>query len=319
MKAVPLDRYKKIPGESVDNEYDTSPLSFKAPMVWCITAPRAGGKSWLCSKYLIQEQNQKVPTFDRVYMISPTSNSNASYFGNFVNPEDIHLPTRGAIDDVVSAVEGDRDEWVEYLEKKELYKQFQKDMHRKQALTDDEILRYMDAGFLDKMEKPEWKYPSERPPTSLLVMDDCLSTPALSTGSSLGGLACKNRHIGELPEVFVGPDGKKRSACGLSMVMLVQSYKSNLGSLPKAVRDNTTEVTLFSQKNEKVIEAVFDELGQVVPMEDLYTAYNYCTKDDPYGCLTISMRPKIPELKLRKGLDTALVFPEESQHVEMKK
>ena len=60
--------------------------------------------------------------------MTPSFLSNKAYFGEYINEEDVFEPTKDAINKVIEQVELDRDLFEEYLMKKELYKQFSKDI-----------------------------------------------------------------------------------------------------------------------------------------------------------------------------------------------
>ena len=51
---------------------------------------RNTGKSFLTSKILFQAKKEK--TFDRIYIITPSFNSNVAYFGKFIKREDVFDP-----------------------------------------------------------------------------------------------------------------------------------------------------------------------------------------------------------------------------------
>ena len=60
----------------VSNEYPTPPESFKQPCLHMIVGQRTSGKSYLSSKILAQTHKDK--TFNRIYIITPSFNSNKS-------------------------------------------------------------------------------------------------------------------------------------------------------------------------------------------------------------------------------------------------
>ena len=73
------------------------------------------------------------------------------------------------------------------------------------------------------------------------------------------------------------------------------------------MRENLTDICVWKNKQTKQLEKLREELGSVVD-EDLFDkAYAYATKEK-FGCLTVSFRPKHPDLTFRKGLSEAIVF-----------
>lgn len=302
MKTKPLKVYNQPVDASVSNEYPTSHEAFRQPCLQMIVGQRTAGKSYLAAKILAQTQKEK--TFDVIYIITPSWNSNKGYFGRFIKPENVYEPTSSSVQDVINRVEADRDEWEKYLADKILYEQFQKDKNSELLLHIDpyKLMSYYDAGFMER-KKPKWKYEKEEPPKSLLIMDDCLGSPAILQSSGLTRIATLNRHIAPLEK-----NHGERSACGLAVMILTQTYKMQQG-IGRCLRENLSLLTLFKNRQEKQMESVREELANVVP-EHLFTqAYEHATKEK-FGNLTVDFKPKCPLLTFRKNLSTALTFPE---------
>ena len=307
MKVKKIKVYDKDPDSGVDNEYPTNDLSFRQPALHMIVGVRNSGKSFSASKILAQEMKNK--TFDVVYMITPSFNSNRAYFGRYVKPENVYEPTKESISLVIQRVETDRDEWEQYLEELAMYHQFKKDMKKKSIEDIDEglMLLYYENGFFNK--KPQWKYEKEEPPKSLLILDDCLGSDAILQSSGLTKIATLNRHIAPLKE-----DYKGRSACGLAVMMLSQSYRMSNG-ISRVLRENLSLITLFKNKQEKQIDAIREELANVVDIDLFNKAYEYATSER-YGNLTVDFKPKHPALTFRKNLNEAIIFDELNREIK---
>ena len=299
MKVKKLDIYNKDPEKGVSNEYPTSSDAFRQPCLWYISAVRNSGKSYLCSKFLAQAKRDK--TFNKVYMITPSFASNRSYFGKYVNEdEDVYEPTKDSIFKVIERVEADRDAWEEYLDKLKRYKEFKNEIKNKPIaqFEDNELLYHYEQGH---MEKPTYEY--KEPVKSLLILDDCLGSPAILQSSGLSRIASLNRHIAPLKE-----ENNGRSACGLAVIILSQSYRMQNGP-GRLLRENLSLFTLFKNKQEKQMEVIKEELGSVIDVELFDKAYEYSTKEK-YGSLTIDFNPKMPCKTFRKNLNEAIVFDE---------
>ena len=299
MKVKKLNVYNEEPDKGVSNEYATQPDAFRQPCLWYISAVRNSGKSYLCSKFLAQAKRDK--TFDKVYMITPSFASNRAYFGKYVNEEeDVYEPTKDSICKVIKRVEADRDAWEEYVEKLKRYKEFKKEIkHRPLAnYADDELLYHYESGH---MEKPTYEY--KEPVKSVLILDDCLGSPAILQSSGLGRIASLNRHIAPLKEEYNG-----RSACGLAVIVLSQSYRMQNGPA-RLLRENLSLFTLFKNKQEKQMEVIKEELGSVIDVELFIKAYDHATKEK-YGSLTLDFNPKCPSKTFRKNLNECIVFDE---------
>ena len=283
----------------VSNEYPTKENSFKQPCLHFIVGQRTSGKSYLTSKMLAQTHKDK--TFDRIYIITPSFNSNKSYFGKYIKEEDVFEPTKDSISKVIASVEADRDDWELYLKKVKDYKKFKLEINDKKIhISDDDVITYMEHGFFDK-KKPEWKYKTIEPPKSLLIMDDVLGSPAILQSSGLTRIATLNRHMAPLEE-----NHSNRSACGLAVIILCQSYKMQSG-ISRVLRENVSLLTLFKNKQPKQIEAIKEELANVVDIDCFDEAYETSTAEK-HGSLTIDFAPKTPCKTFRKNLNEFIIF-----------
>lgn len=300
MKTKALQVYHDTPKEGVDNLYPTSKDSFKQPCLHMIVGQRTSGKSYLCSKILAQCARDQC--FDIVYMITPSFNSNQAYFGKYVKEENVYQPTKESIQHVIQRVEADRDEWERYLAEKEEYQKFKQTISQNVFVPDQTLLYWMDRGFLNRSNKePKWKYKREEPPKSCLILDDCLSSPAILQSSGLTQCATLNRHIAPLQHAHSG-----RSACGLAVMILSQTYRMQNG-LGRCLRENLSLLTLFSNKQQKQLECIKDELANVVDEDKFMQAFRYATKEK-YGNLTIDFIPKDSQKVFRKNLNECIIF-----------
>ena len=302
MKTKQLNVYRQPPTDGVNNLYPTSTDTFKQPALHLLIGCRTSGKSFLASKILAQ--CEKDSTFNTVYMITPSFNSNQAYFGAYIKPENVFDPTSDSISKVIARVEQDRDEWEKFLEDKKEYAKFQKQMQSDTFIADDKLLYFHNMGWLDdQKKKPVWKYEKEEPPKSCLILDDCLSSPAILQSSGLTKVATLNRHIAPLQNLHSG-----RSACGLAVMILSQSYKMT-GGIGRCLRENVSLLTLFQNRQQKQLECIKEELANVVDLELFDKAYNFSTAEK-YGNLTIDFAPKCGTKVFRKNLNEIILFDE---------
>jgi len=305
MKIKNLNVYNHQVEECVNNEYPTGEDSFRQPCLQMIVGQRTSGKSYLTSKILAQAKKEK--TFDVIYIVTPSFNSNKAYFSKYISEDNVFEPTKSSIGDVIARVEQDRDDWESYLAEVELYKKYKNDMKNKHfsLIDNDSLLEYLDRGFLNSNKPPEWKYDKKnpQPPRSLLILDDCLGSPCILQSSGLTRIATLNRHISPLAENF-----KERSACGLAVIILSQTYKMQSG-ISRVLRENLSLLTLFKNKQEKQLDSIREELANVVSEELFDKAYAYATKEK-FGNLTVDFRPKCPSKTFRKNLNECIMFDE---------
>ena len=299
MKIKQLNVYNKDPDAQINNEYPTPANAFKQPCLQMIVGQRTAGKSYLTSKILAQAHKDK--TFDVIYIVTPSFNSNKGYFGKYIKEENVFEPTKESISQVIERVEADRDEWEEHLAKKELYKEFKKKMKNDTTMSDDDLINFYEMDFFN--EPPKWKYITEEPPKSLLILDDCLGSPAILQSSGLTKIATLNRHLSPLNETH-----SNRSACGLAVILLTQSYKCQNG-ISRILRENLSLLTLFKNKQEQQVKAIKDELANVVDEELFNKAYEYAPRDK-YGSLTVDFQPKCSSKVFRKDLNKVIMFDE---------
>jgi len=302
MKIEKIDIYNDNPKEGVNNEYPTPKNSFRQPCLQLIVGVRYTGKSYLTSKILAQAKRDK--TFNRIYIVTPSFKSNEAYFGEYINEEDVFEPTKDSIDNVIKSVEADRDEFEEFLIKKEVYKKFKRDLNKIKLMDQDDYYMYEDFGFFN--QEPVWKYASSgkiEPPKSLLILDDCLASPAILQSSGLTKVATLNRHVAPLSEPHSG-----RSACGLGVIILSQSYRMAQG-FSRVLRENLSLLTLFLNKQQKQLDAIKEELANVVDVNLFDEAYKYATKDK-FGNLTIDFKSKCKTMTFRKNLNELIKFDE---------
>lgn len=302
MKTKKLNVYQVPPKDGVDNQYPSSTDCWKQPALHLFVGQRTAGKSYLASKILAQCEKDK--TFDVIYMITPSFNSNQAYFGAYIKPENVFEPTANSIAQVIAKVEQDRDEWEKFLEEKKQYAKFEKQMDSDIFIGDEQLLFFHEMGWLDDhKKKPEWKYEKEEPPKSCLILDDCLSSPAILHSSGLTKVATLNRHIAPLQKTHSG-----RSACGLAVMILSQTYRMQ-GGLGRCLRENVSLLTLFKNRQEKQLNAIKEELANVVDLELFDKAYEFSTSEK-YGNLTIDFSPKCGTKVFRKNLNEIVLFDE---------
>jgi DNA gyrase/topoisomerase IV subunit B len=61
-------------------------------------------------------------------------------------------------------------------------------------------------------------------------------------------------------------------------MVLAQTYRMQAG-IGRLLRENVSELTLFKNRQEKQMDAIREELANIVPVELFDKAYNYATKE----------------------------------------
>tara|TARA_R100000805_G_C3605729_1_gene106160 strand:- start:36 stop:947 length:912 start_codon:yes stop_codon:yes gene_type:complete len=271
---------------------ETKPDFIKLNTLMVLNGKRGGGKTVGLCNFLREAKKENY--CDKIIVVTPTYNSNKQIWDLAdVQEEDVYEPETGVIRQVLDKCNAEKAEWDQFLEKKELYKQFKKDRKRPVHLIDDEnLINYYMFNFWE--EPPKWKYDKEQPPRIHIVLDDCLNTPVMSRPKEgLVNLAIRHRHI---------MDG-----LGCSLYMLVQSYCS-MGGVPRVIRENATHLLLFKINQEKQIQKIIEEADLEIPDEEFYDMMNYCHSED-YQFLMIDFSAKCPTKKYRKGFNEYIIPP----------
>ncbi len=301
MRTKRLKVFDQDPSGQVNNRYPTTKDAFVEPSLHLVVGTRTAGKSYLCAKLCNQYAKDK--TFDVIYMITPSFSSNREYFGKHVQEANTFYPTKESIQQVIQRVEADRDEFEQYLQNVKRYKTFTKEMSTRHPLmmSNETLLHAYQHDFFSK--PPTWKYEKVEPPKSLVILDDCLNSPALLQSSGLVKLATLNRHLAPLQEKH-----SDRSACGLAVIILSQTYRAQ-NAVGRVLRENLSLFTCFANKQQKQMDAIEEELANVVDVNLYRRAFEYATREK-YGSLTLDFVPKCPTKTFRKNLNEAILFDE---------
>lgn len=295
--------FDKKPKSKFDNNWITSKYMFNHPQLHLITAPRGTGKTFLMSKIILAGLEENL--YDRIFLISPTAVSNKKQIQDLnIAEEDIFEPTVDAIQKVIHEVENERDEYQSYLIDLQLYESLLNDKHTNYTDADLEVI---DAFMVDgKLEKPTYKRKNPRRPQCIIILDDIISTPVMSNGSSINRLFTINRHIAPMEE---------GGALGLGVIVLTQTYSTTQGQgLSRALRENLTELTIFQNKQEKQLEKMISEFGGTISEEKFRKAYDIAIKGD-FDNLTISFgRLECETMRFRRNLNEFIIFPEDEKN-----
>jgi len=79
--------------------------------------------------------------------------------------------------------------------------------------------------------------------------------------------------------------------------------------LGRCLRENVSVLTLFLNRQEKQLDAIKEELANVVPIELFEKAYEHATAEK-YGSLTIDFSRKCSSQVFRKNLNEVILFDE---------
>jgi len=316
MKKVKANIYGRDvePKKGVNNQYKTPPNAISQPCLMMSVGVRNSGKSYAVSK--IVAQAQKSNTFDEIYICTPTMLSNMAYYGKYIPSINVFEPTSDCINKVLERGEENRDAWEDFSRELMEWKEYMTTLKGSDDFTDEQLYRFDSKGYLDGIvPRPVWKYKEERPPQSLVILDDILGSEAILKSSGLTKCATLNRHLFPINPDYVG---NGRTACGLSVIICTQTYKSQQG-ISRVLRENITHLMLVGKnKQPKQLDTLTDELGGGIEPAKFMRAYEQATKER-YGNLLIDFFPPCLSKQFRMNLDTYLMFDEDIATCECKK
>ena len=174
--------------------------------------------------------------------------------------------------------------------------------HRK-VHSNTPLFQLQDADLLSFHEgKPTHKW-GGRVPCLVIYFDDVIGSQLmLGKGArEIGRLCLFHRHLGGFT------DPKTPGAVGCSMLFNVQSWKTSVGGLPKALRNNLTLMLLFKTTSAKelaeIAESVDGEIEAATFLQLCHSAWR-----ELHGFLMIDHHPKPHHPSgFRRNFDTFLV------------
>ena len=227
---------------------------------------------------------------DRCLVITPTYESNKNTWDICdIDPEDIILPSKSALNTVKKIIQSERDEWDAYQERKKMYREYQRiiagdslNLSDGQLMT--KLLLFQEFGFLDSA--PMYKY-GDRPARLSLIIDDSMGTDIMLPSAGLTKFTIAHRHWGQ--------------GMGISVFMLVQSYTGGSSQgLARPIREQTTQLWLFKVAQENQLKKIYEESDLEIPYDRFIEVANK-VHAEKYNFLLIDFNAKEDHLKYRNG------------------
>lgn len=246
--------------------YETAPMLPKLHQVCLIVGPRGAGKSTACVNLM-----ERLP-FDRIFVISPSILSNKQLLKRLkVDPGDVYEDPDdiSCLDKIKAAIEQERDDLEQYKAEMKRYKALMKAIESDSPLfrlADEDLGHFFKNG---QFQEPKHKWGGRKPCCALLI-DDAMGSMLYSKPRKLNQFCIFHRHIGGLQE---------GGALGCSLFLLVQSYKAVAGGISRTIRSNCTTLILFSNKNQKMLDEVAEELAGEVSPETFFKVYEQAIRE----------------------------------------
>ena len=92
---------------------------------------------------------------------------------------------------------------------------------------------------------------------------------------------------------------------GVNIILCLQNYKSQGGTLSRALRQNLTLLSLFGYRDAKLIDSISDEIAREVTPEQFAKLYDYCCSGEKFNHITIEFGSKI---RFRRNLDEVVTI-----------
>lgn len=270
-------KYKSLPTPQVSDGL------FRLHTLSAFIGPRGSGKT--NAVVLLARRYLNDGSINRVFIISPTYDSNRIFDLLEPNPEDVFKNMHTCLADlnqIVAKVKEMVDEYREYEEIAKIFKLWKSFLKGGPALP---------LPLYNKLENMGFKAPKAIPrPAPLLIIDD-MSHSDLYTPSKKNGfvnLCLRHRHLFQV---------------GLSIFMLVQTFKTGI---PKCLRQNIQQFFLWPTHDMSQLESMYDEFANMCTKEDFIEMFQRATSGK-HNFMTIDMNARDPILRFRKNFDEILM------------
>lgn len=276
--------------DDLDVKYDKDrpvPAHFpRLHFIGLICGSRGSGKTTAMLKFV--QAYMTAHSFDKLYILSPTYDSDPKYKLFERMPVDLHKYdhySKQLMCDIIAEIKGDLEAYKEYLRQKKLYQKWLKDRTDDVRTLDDRQVFELDAMEYQPPTTP-WK---RGPPTSLLIFDDLV-------GSDLYRSDCR----GAQNTFFTQHRHFKTS-----VLFLTQVYRSGV---PRQLRPNLSLLLLFANKNASMMKEIAEEYASYISVERFMEAWRQAT-EEPHGFLYCDFEAPKGE-RLRKNFEEAFVLTE---------
>lgn len=241
---------------------------YKSHTLGVIIGPRGSGKSHACTDLLMRMK--RVNCLDKVFIISPTIQSNLNFYLPLADEEDMYEEPS---DDVLSEILGKIDVYArEMKEYVQSYRRFEESESVEDMLHNDVML----------LEKYGYMEPIPHPSVAI-VLDDVVGSSLMSQKSKLRNIAIRHRHL---------------SGIGCHMYILSQSWHG----INKTIRSNANLVLMFRFANDSQIKDFKSEMMGTLHLsnDEFDELYEYCTQDHDFMCIDLSKTPFIIKRNLNE-------------------
>ena len=304
MKTVKVAGLKiTVPGGSAFR-CETAPMMPKMHFLCAVVGKRGSGKM-VASVNLLE----KLEAVDRLIYVSPSAKSNSAGLArlkHMLAPEDMYdnVNDISILSEIVAKIEKERDDLEEYRRK---LKQYNSAM--KKVSSDMPIFQIDPDMLLAFAEGPPTPHRwGGKPPCICIYFDDILGSQLMigKGAREMARICLYHRHLGGYT------DPKEPGAIGASLLFNVQSWKTSVGGLPKALRNNLTLMLLFKTKSGKELQEIAEEVSGEIDEGTFSHVYGQAMQE-PHDFLMIDLHKKANHPSMfRRNFDEFIIPPQKN-------
>jgi hypothetical protein len=240
-----------------------------------------------------------IHNYQKIYVISPTLNSDVKQKYKFKSLENSHKVqyyedfNEDTIDEILFDLKEDIETFKKFYKFKKIMKKY--NSQGVDSLTDEELHQLLPY-LIDDTDELDIEYilntfpdyvKKDHPPMSYVFIDDAFGSKLLTNGRSSNFIQfyIKHRHL------------------YASISLLVQS----IAHLPRAIRTNSILFTVFPTKSKKDLKILYEETANVFPSENDFKDIMKLVESEDFGFLFIdASNTKEPDIRI--GWDKQISF-----------
>ena len=287
MKTVRVPNMEIKPPKKTSGDFETPPMCIAGHCVLLAVGKRKSGKTTACCAAIEQMG------FDYVIAVSATMASNKELMSRLNIQHEFDPDDPMVIDKIKEIVEGEAADLERAQDELRRYNKLMKLINSESPLfrlpEEDLAAFYKDGDF--KRPTHKWDF---RKPKIAVIFDDCLGSQVYSKPRKLNGLATYSRHVGQL---------KEGNAIGVSLFLLIQSFKCQSGGLNKVVRNQCTAMMIFRTKDAAELDDIADSVCGEIDKPSFMRVYNEAIGDGeghPFLLVDFAKRPSHPSMFRRR-------------------
>lgn len=268
-------------------------------------AKRGTGKTLSLTNLLrmMKENN----ALDRLILVSPTYHNNKKMFKGLPLDEenDVIEPMKETADQIMEILEQEGKDYDEYHDAMKRWRKLMKLIHSNTPVDEipEELL--LEFGNYD-FEKPKHRW-NGRKPTIVVLFDDNQGSALFRPSSKLSSLVIKHRHQGKTND----------GAIGVTLMFATQTYTSNAAGLLPAIRNNTTHLLVFRNKNQRELDLIAEECAGEVDVETFFKLHKFAIQT-PHDFLLIDLakKPEHPSM-FRRNFNEFIIMDNQNDKTNL--